>query len=74
MVNEVIMAVNEDLEPRQCRGRSNCQNGDECLSHALWADLSDMINTFLSEVSLQAIIDQRCAHRSIEFDRNAASA
>ncbi|KUJ71435.1 Rrf2 family transcriptional regulator [Thiomicrospira sp. WB1] len=73
-VNQVIQAVNEDLEPRRCRGESNCQNGDECLSHALWADLSDMINQFLSDVSLQAIIDKRCGPKSVQFDGHSASA
>jgi len=66
-VSEVIGAVNEDLEPRKCRGKSNCQNGVQCLSHELWADLSGMINEFLDGVTLQQIIDRRSSIQSVQF-------
>lgn len=70
-VSQIILAVNEDLEPRRCRGQANCQNGSKCLSHELWADLSDMINTFLTGVSLQNIIDGHEKARGIPVDSPA---
>lgn len=66
-VSQVISAVNEDLEPRRCRGQSNCQNGMQCLSHELWADLSEMIQGFLSGVTLQQIIDGRSVAKEIQL-------
>lgn len=58
-VNQIIGAVNEDLEPRKCRGKSNCKGGDECLSHELWSELSVMIEEFLDNVTLQEVIDKK---------------
>ena len=48
-VSEVIAAVNEDLEARKCKGRENCKGGEECLSHELWSDLSEMIEQFFGK-------------------------
>lgn len=66
-VGEIIAAVNEDLEPRRCHGRANCQGGNQCLSHELWADLSDMIQQFLVSVSLQQVIEQRAVQQKVAF-------
>lgn len=30
----------------------DCQNGEKCLTHHLWSDLSSQIHQFLSEISL----------------------
>ncbi|PLA75513.1 [Fe-S]-binding protein [Hydrogenovibrio sp. SC-1] len=66
-VGEIIAAVNEDLEPRRCQGRANCQGGNQCLSHELWADLSDMIQQFLVSVSLQQVIEQKAVQQKVAF-------
>lgn len=67
-VAEIINAVNEDLEPRKCHGKSNCQGGTQCLSHELWSDLSGMIQQFLEDVSLQQVIDQRTSQQTVAFN------
>lgn len=66
-ISQVIGAVNEDLEPRKCRGKANCQGGMQCLSHELWAELSDMINEFLDDVSLQQLINRRSSVQDVQF-------
>jgi len=58
-VSEIIHAVDELVDARKCVGKSNCHNGDECLSHELWSDLSDLIDTFLKSITLQTLIDQK---------------
>lgn len=58
-INQVIGAVNEDLEARKCRGKSNCKGGEECLSHELWSELSCMIEEFLDNVTLQDVMDKK---------------
>lgn len=68
-IGEIISAVNEDLEPRKCHGKANCQGGTQCLSHELWSDLSDMIQQFLEDMSLQQIIDQRTSQQTVAFNR-----
>jgi Rrf2 family iron-sulfur cluster assembly transcriptional regulator len=39
----------------------------QCLSHELWADLSDMIQGFLSGVTLQQIIDGRSVAKEVQL-------
>ena len=52
-VAEVISAVNEDTDATRCGGRGDCHEGDICLTHHLWMDLSDQIRAFLSEITLK---------------------
>jgi len=58
-INQIMHAVNEDVDPRRCKGGGNCGAGAQCLSHFLWDELSQMIEAFLADVSLQQVID-RC--------------
>lgn len=66
-VGQIIVAVNEDLEPRKCKGKQNCKGGDECLSHELWSDLSEMIDRFLDGITLEDIIDKRSNVKDVVF-------
>ncbi|RLA50457.1 MAG: Rrf2 family transcriptional regulator, partial [Gammaproteobacteria bacterium] len=36
-----------------------CQQGEECLTHHLWCDLSDQIHGFLSQISLSNLVERR---------------
>lgn len=58
-VAEVISAVNEDTDATRCGGRGDCHEGDICLTHHLWMDLSDQIRAFLSEISLADLVARR---------------
>ncbi len=58
-VSEIIRAVDESVDARRCAGKGNCNGGEECLSHALWTDLSGMINDFLKGITLQDIVNKR---------------
>lgn len=48
----IIDAVNESVDATNCSGGGNCQEGEICLTHNLWQDLSDQIYQFLSGISL----------------------
>ena len=48
----VVDAVSESLDTTRCGNKGDCQNGEKCLTHHLWSDLSDQIHQFLSEISL----------------------
>ena len=52
-VREVIAAVDESVDATRCNGKGNCQNGSRCLTHHLWTDLSDRIESFLSDITLR---------------------
>ena len=58
-VAEVISAVNEDTDATRCRGKGDCHEGDTCLIHHLWMDLSDRIHEFLSDISLADLVARR---------------
>jgi Rrf2 family iron-sulfur cluster assembly transcriptional regulator len=58
-IADVISAVNEDTDATRCRGKGDCQEGDTCLTHHLWMDLSDRIREFLSDITLADLVARR---------------
>lgn len=58
-VAEIIDAVSESLDTTKCRGKGDCQQGETCLTHHLWQDLSDQIHEFLSNISLADLVSKR---------------
>ncbi|CAN0596573.1 Fe-S cluster assembly transcriptional regulator IscR [Marinobacter sp. M-5] len=58
-VAEVVDAVSESLDTTRCANKGDCQNGEKCLTHHLWSDLSDQIHQFLSEISLADLMRKR---------------
>lgn len=55
----IIDAVNESVDATSCSGKGNCQEGEVCLTHYLWDDLSSQIHDFLSKISLQDLMERR---------------
>ena len=55
-VAEVIAAVNEDTDTTRCGGASDCQEGEICLTHHLWMDLSNQVREFLQSISLADLV------------------
>ena len=55
-VMDVIAAVDEKVDSTQCKGKSNCNNGEPCISHELWQSLSDQIILFLSGITLEQVV------------------
>lgn len=55
-VAEIIDAVNESVDATDCGGNANCQDGETCLTHYLWCDLSDQIHRFLGSISLADLV------------------
>lgn len=58
-VAEIIDAVDESVDVTHCHGKGNCQQGEVCLTHHLWQDLSEQIHAFLSQISLGDLVDRR---------------
>ena len=58
-IAEVVDAVNESLDTTRCSHKGDCQNGEMCLTHHLWSDLSDQIHQFLSRISLADLMNKR---------------
>jgi Rrf2 family iron-sulfur cluster assembly transcriptional regulator len=58
-VAEIIDAVNETVDATSCGGTGDCQQGEVCLTHHLWSDLSGRIHDFLSQISLAHLVERR---------------
>ena len=57
-VAAVVSAVDEIVDTTRCSGANNCHDGQQCLAHELWDDLSQQIYGFLDEISLQDLMEE----------------
>jgi len=57
-IAEVVTAVDESVDATRCGGRGDCQDGKRCLTHELWAELSEQIYGFLSGITLADLVDR----------------
>jgi Rrf2 family iron-sulfur cluster assembly transcriptional regulator len=55
-VAQIIDSVDETVDATRCGGRADCKQGEQCLTHELWSDLSVQIHQFLSKIDLASII------------------
>ncbi|WP_017431017.1 Rrf2 family transcriptional regulator [Vreelandella jeotgali] len=54
-VSSIVDAVDESVDATRCQGLSDCQQGNTCLTHHLWCELSDQIRRFLEDVTLEQL-------------------
>ncbi len=57
-VADVILAVDGPVDATQCQGREDCDAGERCLTHDLWAELSGQLQAFLDGISLAELAAQ----------------
>jgi Rrf2 family transcriptional regulator, iron-sulfur cluster assembly transcription factor len=56
-VAEIIVAVDEPIDSTSCGGKENCHDdGRQCLTHDLWANLNNHIYKYLSDVTLDTLV------------------
>lgn len=65
-VAEVIAAVDEIVDTTRCSGAVNCHDGQQCLTHELWDDLSQQIYEFLDDISLQDLMEEGAIQKVAE--------
>lgn len=69
-IAQVVDAVNESMDATRCQGKGDCQDGDQCLTHHLWQDLSSQIHAFLSDITIADLVNKKeireVAHRQDE--------
>jgi Rrf2 family iron-sulfur cluster assembly transcriptional regulator len=58
-IASIIDAVDESIDSTRCRDKGDCQEGEKCLTHHLWLDLSHEIHTFLNDVTLESLMLKR---------------
>ena len=57
-VSEILTAVGGGFDATRCGGSGDCQDGQTCLTHELWSDLSMQIDLFLSRITLASLIER----------------
>ena len=65
-IAQIVDAVNESVDTTKCQGKGDCQNGETCLTHSLWEDLSEQIHTFLEGISLADLVAKNEVQRISE--------
>lgn len=55
-VVDVINAIDENVNVTRCGGKGDCQDGEPCLTHELWCDLSQQIHEFLAGINLGDLV------------------
>lgn len=58
-ISDVIAAVDEKMDATNCAGEGNCFNGEECMTHQLWEDLSNQLKSFLGAISLGSLVEKQ---------------
>jgi len=58
-ISDIVDAVDESLDSTRCSQRGDCHNGETCLTHHLWSDLTDQIHQFLATISLADLVRRR---------------
>ncbi len=72
-ISAIVQAVGEGVDATRCGGRADCQEGHMCLTHDLWADLSDQIDGFLQGITLASLVERQsvtgvCARQDEKAD------
>ena len=65
-IAQIVDAVNESVDATKCQGTGDCQNGETCLTHSLWEDLSEQIHLFLESISLADLVTKNEVRRISE--------
>ena len=69
-VAQIIDAVNESVDATHCGGKGNCKQGEVCLTHYLWEDLSHQIHHFLSQISLADLVAKKQNVKTTSTDKH----
>ncbi len=65
-VADIIDAVDEQVDATLCGGQENCRDGESCLTHELWMDLSRQIHDYLSSINLADFLSRPAVQATIE--------
>ncbi|MEQ1517188.1 MAG: Fe-S cluster assembly transcription factor [Usitatibacteraceae bacterium] len=60
-VADIIIAVEEPIDSRQCEGRENCLGERRCMTHDLWESLNSTVVNYLAGVTLAQLVSKERA-------------
>ncbi|UJJ31444.1 Fe-S cluster assembly transcriptional regulator IscR [Halopseudomonas maritima] len=62
-VAQIVEAVNDSMDATRCLGKGDCQEGEVCLTHHLWSDLSARLRQFLNDITLAELVSREDIRR-----------
>ena len=65
-IAKIISSVDEKVDATLCGGEENCQEGERCLTHDLWCELSKQIYAYLDGITLAEFIQRPSVREVIE--------
>ena len=72
-IADIICAVDEWVEFTRCKGKQNCHDGQRCLTHSLWDDLSQQIFMFLTDITLHDLVQRGEEREAARREKKSAS-
>lgn len=58
-VADIIAAVEEPIDSRQCEGRDDCLGDRRCMTHDLWENLNTTVINYLAGVTLSQLVQKQ---------------
>lgn len=58
-IGSIVKAVDESVTATKCNGEEGCQGGVKCLTHSLWNELSERIDSFLTNITLNELVKSK---------------
>ncbi len=69
-VAHVIDAIGEGVDVTLCGGKTDCQEGERCLTHELWQQLGGRIHEFLEGVTLASFLERENVSAVVRRQQN----
>lgn len=57
-VADIIDSVDEKIDLTNCKGKGDCNNGEQCLTHKLWYGLTTDLHEFLVGIKLDQYVNR----------------
>jgi Rrf2 family iron-sulfur cluster assembly transcriptional regulator len=65
-IKDIMDAVDEDLDATSCNRSSSCHHGKKCNAHNLWCELNEVVDSFLSNVTISHLIQNENSHIQVK--------
>ena len=71
-VSDIVAAVGEGVDVTRCHGAADCQEGTQCLTHDLWSELSERIDGYLRNITLDGLVGREDIQRVAQAQEGRA--
>jgi len=72
-IAKILNAIGESIDATLCEGNEDCQEGERCLTHALWKKLGAEIYGFLNDITLAGFLDREKVNEIVRRQQNTVT-